>query len=166
MRRREFITLIGSAATWPLAARAQQPAMPVIGFIAGSSPAALSQQVAAFREGLKEAGFIEGMNVAVEYRYGEGQLDRFPALASDLVRRANAGGMARDPRRPVARIHLLLAGVGGARPAPTADARRRPAAGLASGPATAWALRAVVDCQANTRTAGCSFRRCWPSSRA
>src|SRR5262249_58316543 len=70
-----------------LTARAQQAAMPVIGFMAGSSPAALSQQVAAFREGLKEAGFIEGMNVAVEYRYGEGQLDRLPALASDLVRR-------------------------------------------------------------------------------
>jgi putative ABC transport system substrate-binding protein len=87
VKRREFITLLGSAAvTWPLAARAQQ-AMPVIGFMAGSSPSALSQQVAAFREGLKEAGFIEGLNVAVEYRYGEGQLDRFPALASDLVRR-------------------------------------------------------------------------------
>jgi putative tryptophan/tyrosine transport system substrate-binding protein len=88
MRRRAFITLLGSAAAaWPLAARAQQPAMPVVGFMAGSSPSALSQQVAAFREGLKEAGFIEGLNVAVEYRYGEGQLDRFPALASDLVRR-------------------------------------------------------------------------------
>ena len=88
MKRREFITLLsGAAAAWPLAAWAQQAAMPVVGFMAGSSPAALSRQVAAFREGLKEAGFIEGMNVAVEYRYGEGQLDRFPALASDLVRR-------------------------------------------------------------------------------
>src|SRR5262249_51482098 len=87
-KRREFITLLGvSAVAGPLAARAQQPAMPVVGFMAGSSPSALSQQVAAFREGLKEAGFIEGMNVAVEYRYGEGQLDRLPALASDLVRR-------------------------------------------------------------------------------
>jgi putative tryptophan/tyrosine transport system substrate-binding protein len=87
VRRRDFITLLGGAAAWPLAARAQQTAMPVVGFMAGSSPSALSQQVAAFREGLKEAGFIEGLNVAVEYRYGEGQLDRFPALASDLVRR-------------------------------------------------------------------------------
>jgi hypothetical protein len=76
MRRRKFITLLGgAAAAWPVAARAQQAALPVVGFMAGSSPAALSQQVAAFREGLKEAGFIEGMNVAVEYRYGEGQLE-------------------------------------------------------------------------------------------
>ena len=88
MKRRDFISLLGgAAAAWPFAARAQQPAMPVVGFMAGGSPSALSRQVAAFREGLKEAGFIEGMNVAVEYRYGEGQLDRFPTLASDLVRR-------------------------------------------------------------------------------
>src|SRR2546430_13956354 len=97
MKRREFITLLGGAAAWPLAARAQQPAMPVVGFMAGSSRSALSQQVAAFREGLKEAGFIEGMNVAVEYRYGEGQLDRFPALASDLVPRQVAGFVATGP---------------------------------------------------------------------
>jgi putative tryptophan/tyrosine transport system substrate-binding protein len=97
MRRREFITLLGGAAAWPLAARAQQPAMPVIGFMAGSSPSALSQQVAAFREGLKEAGFSEGLNVAMEYRYGEGQLDRFPAFASELVRRQVAVLVATGP---------------------------------------------------------------------
>src|SRR5262249_15148380 len=96
--RREFITLLGGAAAWPLAARAQQlAAMPVVGFMAGSSPSALSQQVAAFREGLKEAGFIEGVNVAVEYRYGEGQLDRFPAFASDLVRRQVAVLVVSNP---------------------------------------------------------------------
>jgi putative ABC transport system substrate-binding protein len=88
MRRREFITVSGgAAAVWPLAARAEQPAMPVIGFMAGSAPEALRQQVAAFREGLKEAGFIEGQNVGIEYRFAEGQLDRFPAFVSDLVRR-------------------------------------------------------------------------------
>ena len=104
MKRRDFISLLGgAAAAWPFAARAQQPAMPVVGFMAGGSPSALSRQVAAFREGLKEAGFIEGMNVAVEYRYGEGQLDRFPTLASDLVRRQVAvlvasGGPTGSPR--------------------------------------------------------------------
>jgi ABC-type uncharacterized transport system substrate-binding protein len=98
MRRREFITMIaGAAAAWPLAAGAQQSAMPTIGFMAGSSPSALSQQVAAFREGLKEAGFIEGVSVAVEYRYGEGQFDRFPAFASDLVRRQVAVLVATGP---------------------------------------------------------------------
>jgi putative ABC transport system substrate-binding protein len=97
VKRRNFITLLGSATAWPLAARAQQPAMPVVGFMAGSSPSALSQPVAAFREGLKEAGFIEGLNVAVEYRYGEGQPDRFPALASDLARRQVAVLVATGP---------------------------------------------------------------------
>jgi putative ABC transport system substrate-binding protein len=103
VKRRDFITLLGGAvAAWPLAARAQQPAMPVVGFIAGSSPSALSQQVAAFREGLKEAGFIEGVNVAVEYRYGEGQLDRFPAFASDLVRRQVAVLVVSNPNAVLA----------------------------------------------------------------
>jgi ABC-type uncharacterized transport system substrate-binding protein len=97
VKRRTFISLLGGAAAWPVAARAQQAAMPVVGFIAGSSPSALSQQVAAFREGLKEAGFIEGVNVAVEYRYGEGQLDRFPAFASDLVRRQVAVLVVSNP---------------------------------------------------------------------
>jgi putative ABC transport system substrate-binding protein len=87
VRRREFITLVGSAAAWPLAAQAQQPALPVIGFMVASSLGSVRQQVTAFREGLKESAYVEGQNVAIEYRYAEGQPDRFPALAADLVRR-------------------------------------------------------------------------------
>src|SRR6516162_397172 len=87
LRRREFMAGLGGAAAWPLAARAQQPALPVIGLLAGVSASRLAERMAGFHRGLSETGYVEGRNVAIEYRLLDGQYDHLPAMAADLVSR-------------------------------------------------------------------------------
>jgi len=104
MTRREFITLLGGAATaWPFAARAQQTAMPVVGFLRSTPSASFMHVVAAFQQGLKEEGFVEGQNVAIEYRWADNRLDRLPGFATELVRRQVAVIVGNTPAAEVAK---------------------------------------------------------------
>jgi putative ABC transport system substrate-binding protein len=102
-RRREFITLLGGAAAWPVTARAQQPRMPVVGFLNGGSPDGYAPYVTGFLHGLNETGYVEGKNVTVDYRWARGQYDRLQAMAADLVRRKVAVIAANTPAAPVAK---------------------------------------------------------------
>jgi putative tryptophan/tyrosine transport system substrate-binding protein len=118
MRRREFITLVGGAVAWPVAARAQQPAMPVVGFLSARSADDSVREVVAFQEGLAVTGHVEGRNVVIEYRWAQGEFGRLPALALELVRRpvavlAAVGGIQSPLAAKAAATTPIVFGVGG-----------------------------------------------------
>jgi putative ABC transport system substrate-binding protein len=121
MKRREFIAALGGTAAWPLVARAQQPPMPVIGFLNSASPGPFALLLSAFHEGLKDGGYVEGKNVTVEYRWADGQYDRLPALAADLVRRrvtviAATGGTTTAQAAKAATTTIPILFIAGANP--------------------------------------------------
>jgi hypothetical protein len=116
VKRRTFIAGLGSAAAWPVAARAQQPAVPVVGFINGGTPEGYAPMVAAFRQGLNESGYVEGQNVAVEYLWADGRYDRVPAMAlPELTARAGNGSGRSSHRRCEAPAQRLVARKAGIR---------------------------------------------------
>jgi putative ABC transport system substrate-binding protein len=124
MTRREFIAALGGAAAWPMVARAQQPAMPVIGFLNSASAGPSALLLSAFHEGLKDGGYVEGKNVTVEYRWADGQYDRLPALAADLVRRrvtviAATGGTTTAQAAKAATTTIPILFIAGANPVGT-----------------------------------------------
>ena len=104
MRRREFLGALGSAAAWPLAVRAQQPTLPIIGYFNSQSPDTYADRLRAFQRGLKDAGYVEGENVAIVYRWAENQIDRLPTMAADLVRRQVAVIVANGPAALAAKV--------------------------------------------------------------
>jgi putative tryptophan/tyrosine transport system substrate-binding protein len=121
VKRRTFIAALGGAAVWPLGVRAQQPAMPVIGFLNSASPGPFALLLSAFHEGLKDGGYVEGKNVTVEYRWADGQYDRLPALAADLVRRrvtviAATGGTTTAQAAKAATTTIPILFIAGANP--------------------------------------------------